>query len=480
MQLPAEEKQPAKEQCCEFVTTKERGFQPSNAGTILADETYLLGAKNLLVPNLETNDEPDANEPNGPIEELPGENFFGGHEIVDIPKMDDECSDLSASKVELQINLEKLISEEIALSSSSPSSSPSSSSSPGVSIQLLDTCQEAGGDVGAHNDAENDDDDVGSDDDSDVDDERSSRDLNDDGEEIGHDEIEIEKFELDGADLCFVVDDASSSEFQVLLDYSAPRTAPCVVVERPINGITEQWTGTDDHTERKELRPSEEKEEEINPYVFIKNLPPKESLPPSTLARSSATPFLPPLLPSDPQFCLVLDLDETLVHCSTEPLPQPDIVFSVTFNAVEYTVYARKRPHIYEFLSRIAPLFEVVVFTASQEVYADKLLNILDPEKKFIKHRLFRDSCLCVEGNYIKDLSLLGRDLSKVVIVDNSPQAFGYHVDNGIPIGSWFDDDTDTELLNVLTFLETSLLTSSDVRPLLQEKFNLHKLVSHV
>lgn len=110
----------------------------------------------------------------------------------------------------------------------------------------------------------------------------------------------------------------------------------------------------------------------------------------------------------------MLDLDETLVHCSVEPIPKPDIIFPVLFNNVTYQVYVRKRPHLETFLKAIANVYEVILFTASQKVYADKLLNYIDPEKKYVRHQLFRESCLNVQGNYIKDLDVLDRDLKTV------------------------------------------------------------------
>jgi CTD small phosphatase-like protein 2 len=207
----------------------------------------------------------------------------------------------------------------------------------------------------------------------------------------------------------------------------------------------------------------------FNPYFYIGRLPPLSSV----MRHKPALPAIN----SSSKYTLTLDLDETLVHCSVEPLPKPDYIFPVNFNGQTYQIYARKRPYLEYFLKTVAKHFEVVVFTASQRIYADKLLDYLDPTNTLVQHRLFRDSCVCVGGNYIKDLQVLGRSLNTTLLVDNSPHAYGYNTDNGVPIESWFDDDTDTELLKLIGFLRRITPDMEDVRPLIRDHFKTHKII---
>ncbi|KAK1748872.1 CTD small phosphatase-like protein [Skeletonema marinoi] len=150
--------------------------------------------------------------------------------------------------------------------------------------------------------------------------------------------------------------------------------------------------------------------------------------------------------------CLVLDLDETLVHSSFRAVQGADFVIPVQIEDVVHFVYVAKRPGVDEFLIEMAKHYEIVVYTASLNKYADPLLDLLDPQR-VIRTRLFRESCVFYEGNYVKDMSLLNRDLSQAIIIDNSPSSYLFHPENAIDCGSFIDDPNDRELDQIGKFL---------------------------
>jgi len=80
-----------------------------------------------------------------------------------------------------------------------------------------------------------------------------------------------------------------------------------------------------------------------------------------------------------------------------------------------------------------------MVFTASHEAYADAVIDYLDPKRELVQHRLFRRHCDYIEESYyVKDLRILGRDLSRVVLVDNAAYSYAFQLSNGIPIISYY------------------------------------------
>jgi CTD small phosphatase-like protein 2 len=223
--------------------------------------------------------------------------------------------------------------------------------------------------------------------------------------------------------------------------------------------------------EAENINPDELPQIDIDQLILLQNMPP---IPREYLFRS---PALPLATRRTPKYTLAVDLDETLCHCSLEDFPDASHKFNVKFQGEIYQISVRLRPHLEEFLQRLCTNFELILFTASKRIYADKLLDILDPKRRYFRHRLFREHCILINGNYVKDLSILGRDLSRTIIIDNSPQAFAYHIDNGIPIESWFQKQTDDELLNLIPFLE-SLLNETDVRSAIRERFRMREIVS--
>eukprot|EP00164_Ancoracysta_twista_P008968 GFYU01013127.1.p1 GENE.GFYU01013127.1~~GFYU01013127.1.p1 ORF type:complete len:236 (-),score=41.12 GFYU01013127.1:385-1092(-) len=169
---------------------------------------------------------------------------------------------------------------------------------------------------------------------------------------------------------------------------------------------------------------------------------------------SSGKGYLPP--PKEEHIgkkCLVLDLDETLVHSSFKPVPKADYIIPVEIEGHTHSVYVLKRPGCEYFLEKCAEKFEVVVFTASLSKYADPLLDLLD-KRKTITYRLFREHCLPFEGSYVKDLTAIGRPLHETIIIDNSPASYQLQPNNAIPISSWFDNMHDNELYDLLPLLD--------------------------
>ncbi|KAM9977428.1 hypothetical protein ACTFIR_011295 [Dictyostelium discoideum] len=169
---------------------------------------------------------------------------------------------------------------------------------------------------------------------------------------------------------------------------------------------------------------------------------------------------------NQPKKTLILDLDETLVHSTLKPVTHNQITVKVLIEDMDCTFYVIKRPHVDYFLEKVSQWYDIVIFTASMQQYADPLLDQLDTHKVF-KKRLFRDSCLEKHGNFVKDLSMIDQDLTSTIIIDNSPIAYSNNLENALPIDNWMGDNpSDTSLLSLLPFLEM-IRHVQDVRSIL-------------
>ncbi|KAI1850521.1 hypothetical protein JX265_004231 [Neoarthrinium moseri] len=209
---------------------------------------------------------------------------------------------------------------------------------------------------------------------------------------------------------------------------------------------------------------------------------PKTPAPPRPLIPQRQPSYVPYENP-DPAHLktLILDLDETLIHSMSKggrmgSGHMVEVRLNTTYVGAgghqtlgpqhPILYYVHKRPHCDEFLRKISKWFNLVIFTASVQEYADPVIDWLESERKYFTARYYRQHCTFRHGAFIKDLSSIEPDLSKVMILDNSPLSYMFHQDNAIPIQGWINDPTDNDLLHLVPLLE-GLQYVSDVRALL-------------
>ena len=174
-------------------------------------------------------------------------------------------------------------------------------------------------------------------------------------------------------------------------------------------------------------------------------------------------------------------MDETLVAAKFEGRIPSGFEPTFKFQFKDCEIQVRLRPYVIDCLERLANLYEIIVFTAGEQDYADHILDYIDPDRKIFLKRLYRQDCIKVENFYVKDLDIiLDRNKESMIIVDNSIVSFAFDLDNGVPINSYMGTEKeDKELLFLYSFLEEAA-EHPDVRKNIRDAFRLSYLQSTI
>jgi CTD small phosphatase-like protein 2 len=176
---------------------------------------------------------------------------------------------------------------------------------------------------------------------------------------------------------------------------------------------------------------------------------------------------------------IIFDLDETLAHLvrpNHNSDRKPDVQLKICTPAGrEIEKGFNIRPFTKEILEMCNKHFEVVVFTASHQCYADRVIDYIDPTGELIQHRFYRPHCVHIEeyNIFVKDLRIFANvPLKDILIVDNAVYSFGAQLDNGIPITPFKEDDDDRQFLHLIEYLERCE-SSDDMREYNSQFFKL-------
>ena len=155
------------------------------------------------------------------------------------------------------------------------------------------------------------------------------------------------------------------------------------------------------------------------------------------------------------KYSLILSLDKTLSYKNNKT------------NAIIL------RNGLFSFLSTIKPFFELILFSIDSKDFSYPIINMIENDKKYFDYKFYKDHCVLYKNNLIKDVTLIGRDLSKIIIVDNNETCFELNKENGIKISSFYGDKNDNKLFELKNILkEIYFKNYNDVRLALKEFHN--------
>ena len=138
------------------------------------------------------------------------------------------------------------------------------------------------------------------------------------------------------------------------------------------------------------------------------------------------------------KYTLILSLDETIVHFKINTYFNNRGVVQI-------------RPGLIEFLQNIKNFYEIIIFSSGNQKYSDAIIDSIDENNKYIDYRLYQEHCSIISDDFVKDLSKIGRPIEKMVIVDNVPQNYRLHKENGINIKSFYGDNSNDRILFYLS-----------------------------
>ena len=141
--------------------------------------------------------------------------------------------------------------------------------------------------------------------------------------------------------------------------------------------------------------------------------------------------------PMTREFCLVLDIDETISHTMR----------------LSFGNYFLLRPGVIHLIRKLYHFFEIDIFTAAIKRYADNIVNKLDPNNTYVNYRFYREHCIYEGTKTVKKLVRIGRELNKIIFVDNIKYNAKYNMENLYHVSSWKDDVYDQEMVKLQDLL---------------------------